>query len=220
MLTSVLRRAFLVVVATGAPAVASSQTGTVTFQNTGNGGAVVPIFSGPALTQDAVLRSGFGNGSTIGALAFWTGDYSGGAAVYGGGSTLGQVAEYALSTSVGSPLAFTAASFGGWPNTARFIRVRLYDAGFTQLFEQILAVPTASQQVLNFGSVTTNSGTLRMQWTEVTAAGVAAGRGAFDVGFSSLSYTTTAVIPEPSTYALVAAGLAGVGAVARRRRRA
>lgn len=45
--------------------------------------------------------------------------------------------------------------------------------------------------------------------------------GAYNDGYAdNLSFTlTSSVVPEPSSYALVAAGLAGVGAAARRRRR-
>lgn len=219
-----LRRAVLSAAATvalSAPALA--QPGTVTFTPTGNGGAVTPVYAGPALTYSGTVRSTFGSAASVGAdLLYWSGAYSGGPAVYGNSSATGHVAEFALTGTAGTLLTFDAASFGGYSNAARTLRVRIYDAGFTQLFDQLLAVPSSPQAVLNFGGVNTLSGTLRLQFTEVDANGVAAGRGPFDVGFSSLDYAVggQAVVPEPSTYVLLAGGLAGVAAVARRRARA
>lgn len=202
------------------PVAAHAQAGTVTFANTGNGGVVTPIFSGPALTTGGEVRAGFGNAATTGAsLLYWNDSYSGGPAVYGNNGTAGTVAEFTLGHTAGETLALTSGLFGSYPNSGDFIQIRVFDLGFNLLFEQLVDTDPTSQTLVNFGGVSTQSGLLRLQYTEATAQGAAAGRGAFDVGFSQLTYRAAGtVVPEPQTWILLASGLGVLGTIARRRR--
>jgi hypothetical protein len=202
------------------PGAAQAQAGTITFQNTGDGGAVVPIFTGPTLTTGGTVRTGFGNAPSANAnLAYWSSQYSGGPAVYGGANGIGTVAEFTLGHTAGETLALTGGLFGTYPNAGDFIRIRIFDLDFNQLFDQVIDTDAATQTLVSFGGVSTQSGLLRLQFTETDAQGAFAGRGAFDTGFSQLTYrATNTTVPEPQTWLLLASGLGVIGGIARRRR--
>ena len=114
----------------------------------------------------------------------------------------------------------TSGLFGSYPNSGDFIQIRVFDLDFNLLFEQLVDTDPTTQALVNFGGVSTQSGLLRLQYTEADAQGAASGRGAFDVGFSQLTYRAAGatVVPEPQTWILLASGLGVIGTITRRRR--
>jgi len=117
--------------------------------------------------------------------------------------------EFRFSGLNGATVTLTGIDLGGWVsdvNTA----VRIYDASFTELYSSgavgSIVAPNTGAHAHDAFSVT--GGTLILQWHDP-----------WNVGVDNLSFNVNA-IPEPSTYALMIAGLGLVGFVAHRRRKA
>lgn len=210
--------AALVVAALVAPA-ARAQTTTLTF----NGLTAVDA-SGVRFVDNCYEESGFrvavvgfacGAPSTLGA---WTPDF---ADRYTGSPALHNEMGSAVDFTAISGQAFSFQSIGlasffgqfGDPTTVMFTGFLASGGMMTQTVE----VPGGnfrSPAALSPFSFTgfTNLRSLRL--TVVTAAPEISA----NVQFDNVAFGTAAVVPEPTTVVLIGAGLAGLGAVARRRR--
>lgn len=204
----------------------AAQSGTVTFAGVTNTNGAVPTasFSGPALTFSSQVRTGFGNTAAVtGAEGrWWTDGYSGQGMLYGNNSTLGNVLEVTLDAGAGSVLNLTGALFGGWVNTGRNVTLRLFSSDYSQSTGPLTILTGTTTPASALFAANAWGRIIRLQFTETTAAGVAAGRGAFDVGVQGIQYSVSGanpnVVPEPSTYVLLATGMGALGIVARRRK--
>ena len=205
---------------------AAAQSGTVTFagETPQNNAQPVASFSGPVLSFSTQVRKGFGNTAALtdGGL-WWTNDYSGQGMMYGFSETRGDVLEVTLGVGAGFSLSLTEALFGSWPNVARHVTYQLFNADFSQTtgpFTVLAGALTPASALFGanqWGSI------VRLQFMETDAQGAPAGRGPFDVGVQGIQYTVRdlsdpTVVPEPSTYVLLATGMGMLVIVSRRRR--
>jgi len=216
--------ALLLALGINAGAATSAAAQTATFGGAFDGAVPTVAFSGPALTFSTQVRAGFGNTASVGTAAglWWTSQYSGQGMLYGNNSTLGNVLEVTLDAGAGFSLNLNGALFGGWRNTARNVTYNLYNADYSLSTGPLTVLAAAATPASPLFPVNGWGSIIRLQFTETNASGASAGRGAFDVGVQNIGYTVTpatvGVIPEPSTYILLATGMGMLGVIARRRR--
>jgi hypothetical protein len=203
---------------------ASAQAGTIVLSGVTpeNGVAVAYSYTGPSLSSSSVIRSGFGNTTVVnptGALWWQSAQYSGQSMAYGNSSFEGTVLEFLFDGGIGNSLTLTGATFGGYLNQARRIGYRFFSDDFAN--SSALFVATPGNTTPDVETFTASFGRrIRLQLTEVNTDNNPTGRGAYDVGIQNINYrfAGTTVVPEPSTYALLATGLAVLVAVRQRRR--
>jgi len=216
--------ALLLALGISAGAATSTAAQTATFGGAFNGATPTVAFSGQALTFSTQVRTGFGNTAAVGTAdgLWWTSQYSGQGMLYGNNSTLGNVLEVTLNAGAGFSLNLNGALFGGWPNTARNVTYRLFNADYSLSTGPLTVLAAAATPASPLFPVNGWGSIIHLQFTETTALGASAGRGAFDVGVQNIGYTVTpangSVVPEPSTYILLATGMGMLGVITRRRR--
>lgn len=126
---------------------------------------------------------------------------------WGGLGTTGYVAEITFTPAVGQRVTLNSLDFGSYTGLSRTSSMLVIDAASnTTVFSSgSFGLSTATKSV--FPAVSSATG-LILRW----------GPDSYNVGVDNIALSITAV-PEPGTWAMMAAGLAVLGAVARRRRR-
>jgi len=201
-----------------APAAAQPITGRIDFDDLGGSTQTIPQGYGstPFLQTSYFGRSAFGDvGETrCAGLTLWKESYGALDRVVIP-CIPNSVAQIGLRPLAGRALTIGSFDFASYPSRngvgpAVETTVRIYDENWLELFVQTLSVSgprvTVSPNLRTTGQVYVQFG---RDW---------------NVGLDNLAYTIdageVAVVPEPSTVALLGVGLAGVAAGARRRRRA
>ncbi len=143
-------------------------------------------------------------------LRWWAGDYNNlyGVAFSDGGDGPGSHARIELKAGAANSLVtLTHFDLGAYPNTTRGTIVDIYEIGSTaSLFHYDGNVGAGA----NPTSFAVNVSSSKGLWLEFRNS-------AYNVGIDNVEFNVSSV-PEPESYALMLAGLAAVGAVARRRR--
>jgi hypothetical protein len=114
--------------------------------------------------------------------------------------------------SAGSDFIFNGGFFTAAFSNSLTVAISAFNAANTQIFNTTLNLNTAGPQLLN------------VNWTGVRRVTFASGNGqpGSQFVFDNFRFNNTPdprIVPEPSTYALLATGLAGLAVAARRRRR-
>lgn len=174
----------------------------------GNGSEISQNYGDVAGVVDVQYDGILGNPTTD-YLAFWNLNYSDltNVAWRGNGDANGR-AEIFLKPLDGNGITLLGLDLGSWPNASRSTQLSILTGAGDVLF----ATPEFVVDGLvhsSFDFNLTSADGIRIQW----------GPSAFNVGIDNVSFKTgTRPVPEPTTYALMAAGLVAVGAMARRRR--
>jgi hypothetical protein len=108
----------------------------------------------------------------------------------------------------GTSIQLHSLDLGAWPNTTRNTTLTISDLGNNAVlytYTGNVGNGTSSATPFSFNNLSSTTG-LRIVWQD----------SAFNVGIDNIQYTISAV-PEPGTWAMLAAGLLGLGALARRR---
>jgi hypothetical protein len=113
---------------------------------------------------------------------------------------------------LGSDFIFNGGFFTAAFNNSLTVDLSAFNAANTQIFGQTLNLNTAGPQQLNVNW----AGVRRVRFT---AGNNAAGSQFVFDNFRFNNTPDPSIVPEPSTYALLATGLAGLAVAARRRRR-
>lgn len=206
-----------------------AQAGTVSFN--GELGGQIPTLAfggGPTLLYTAQILSGFGNTTVVAGsqstVQWWNSSYSNQDMAYGNSSTTGHVAEIRLEATAGFDLYLQQALFGGYVNTSRHVSYQLFSDDYTQSTSLATVLTGNTTPAIGLFDANGWGNVIRLQFTETTGAGIAVGRGPYDVGIQDIAYVVRATteppvqVSEPSGLALLAAGL-GLGMVGMRRRR-
>ena len=152
---------------------------------------------------------GYGTGYGTLSSAFWSNGTNGSAA----SSDVLQITATAVDP--GATVTLASLLTADWSRGAGTVHgVRVYSLGGTLLFsqDQALAGSSLAGRTLSWAPNVSATGGLRVQW----------GTDPYYVGANNFAFSVaggSAVVPEPSSYALVATGLAGLAAWRRRRAR-
>jgi hypothetical protein len=139
-------------------------------------------------------------------MYFWSDSYSGLTSVAFGDSGTG-VPTILIVPTVGNTVTLAGFDIGSWPNTTRDSQVTVLDlaTGSALVNTGTIAIPGDAPTSFSINA------------TSSAGFSIAFGPEGYNVGIDNIAFTT-APIPEPGTWALMALGLAGVAAAARRRR--
>ena len=143
-------------------------------------------------------------------LEWWDTQYNNlyGVAFSEGGST-NSYARVELAA-LAQPLLLTHFDLGAWSNATNDTHLNVYDLGTSALlftYTGPVGFGSTSATPFNFALVSTTG--FRIEFFN----------DAYNVGIDNITFSTTALIPEPETYAMFMAGLALLGFVAKRRTR-
>lgn len=146
-------------------------------------------------------------------LRWWDGDYNtlAGVAWADGGDGNSQ-ARIDLKSLNGEAVTLTHFDLGAYANTTRGTTLMISDLSGNVLYNFSGAVGDAMTNMpTSFNGSWTGATGIRIEWMD----------SAFNVGIDNITYQMggMAPVPEPETYAMFAAGLAVLGALARRRKR-
>ncbi|MBL8587655.1 MAG: PEP-CTERM sorting domain-containing protein [Methylobacteriaceae bacterium] len=114
-----------------------------------------------------------------------------------------------LTPAAGYKVTLTGFDFGAWPNTSRTTSFAIL-SGSTVLYNSG-TVTVDGATALHFGTPFSSTAPLSIQW----------GPSGYNVGIDNVAFRVEAVsggVPEPSTWAMMLIGFAGLGWAARRRR--
>lgn len=175
-------------------------------QACGNGSEISQSYGDVAGVVDVQYEGILGDATTD-YLAFWNLSYSDlvNVAWRGNNDSSGR-AEIFLKPLDGNGITLLGLDLGAWPFTSRSTQLSILTGAGDVLFAtpQFVVDGTAHS---SFDFNLTSADGIRIQW----------GPSAFNVGIDNVSFRA-GVVPEPETYALMAAGLVMVGAMVRRRR--
>lgn len=198
------------VVAMGAPA-AQAAIYTLDFDrmaacagNCGNGSAISQTYGDVAGVVD-VQYDGDHTTAVVTQMAWWDDSYNDLRGVAYGGTN-----EIFLKPLDGKGITLLGFDIGAWANTTRQSQVSVLDGAGNVLFA------TGPTTIGIFPGNLHND--FDGPWTSLDGIRIRFGPDGFNVGIDNIRFET-GVIPEPSTYALLGAGLLGVGATLRRRSR-
>ncbi len=145
------------------------------------------------------------------ALQFWGAGYGGlDQAAWGGANGQGYIGEMAFNTVAGYQVTLQSLTFGNYQSSSTGSSFTVLDAGNgSVLFSSGAFNPGLTPSVFT-PNVTSSKG-LVLRW----------GPDAYNVGLGNVQFSVTSVtaVPEPHTWAMLAAGLCMLGTAARRRRR-
>jgi hypothetical protein len=203
----------------------------------GNGATIADGYGATAAVATTYrVLPGLGNTTPVpgAAVQWWNTGYSTlGGVAYGGSSAAGSVAEVGLQRLGSGTITLTDFDIGSWQNTTRtaFVRVLGWSDFSTILSFSapigVAAFDFAGYLTANGLAAPTRTDGFRIQFTQDANPATAdvEGRGAFDAGIDNIAFEAGRatdpgqnVVPEPSTYVLLATGLGTLGTIARRRR--
>lgn len=206
---------------------AEAQSGTVVFNGPSNNVApTVNLGGGPALTFSSRIMSGFGATAASGSALWFGGGYSGQGMVYGSINTAGAVLELAFTAASGLNLFLTGSLFGGYENRSAFVTYRLFNDDYSQSTSAATVTTGTNLPANPSFSHAAWGNVVRLQFVETNSTGANL-TNAINVGTQNITYRVEApstqppstTVPEPSTYLLMASGLAAIAMVSRRRSR-
>lgn len=150
--------------------------------------------------------------STPTSLNWWSGSYNG---LYGvlwadggdGPGSFGRIDLVPLAGAAGVTL--TSFDLGAYPNTTRGTDVKVFDLATNNVLFSYVGSVGSSTTATSFSLGLSSTAGLRIEWRNT----------AYNVGIDNIVFQATAV-PEPASASLTLAGLAVVGAMVARRRRA
>lgn len=181
----------------GLGATVACTTSTYVLQSYGDVGSVVDVsYAAPRVVSDS--RS----------LHWWSTDYND---LYGvlwadGGDSNSQ-ARITLAPVAGGVVTLTHFDLGAWVQTTRGTTVNVFEIGNATPLYTFSGNVGAGSAHTSFDINVSSALGLQIEWQD----------SAYNVGIDNVTFTVGA-IPEPSTYALMLAGLVACGAIAKRRR--
>ncbi len=108
----------------------------------------------------------------------------------------------------GQAVMLTHFDMGAYPNTTRGTTITISDLSGNVLMSYAGNIGQMGNMPNSFDGNWTSASGIRIEWQD----------SAFNVGIDNITYQMTSAVPEPETYAMLMAGLAAVGWMARRRK--